>query len=470
MKLKKVMALVLTGLMTAGMMAGCASAPAAAPAAAEPAAAVEEAAEEVTEAAEEVEEAAEEAVEETTEAVEEVTEEAAASEIGGDLHIIHYLTETAKLAALDGLVEGFKAEYPDVNLTVEGMSMDNYSDVIKLRYSTGEAPDVIFGQPKSYIDLIDNGLIMDLSGQEFVDRLAPASLTSVTVNDGVYGVPLDQMANVVFYNKDIFEEQGLSVPTTYTEFIDTCKALKEAGITPCAAGYGDDIAFGANWYTIYYGSKWDQAHNNAQELMEGASFHDYPGYTEALEQWREILNNYQNDDRKTIDTARAEQLFANGETGMIIIGTWGLGAIMDYNPDGNFGGFTYPSEENADDCMVPVAIDDCWMVNEDSANKDAALAFLEYASRAEVNSNWCGTASQLSALNGVECDTLPAAAVDIANEIATKKTTAWASVSNFNGQFSTVYTNVNRDFALNDDMTPAEWCDAMDEGFASARK
>ena len=43
------------------------------------------------------------------------------------------------------------------------------------------------------------------------------------------------MANVVFYNKDIFEEQGLSVPTTYSEFIETCEALKAAGSTPCAA-------------------------------------------------------------------------------------------------------------------------------------------------------------------------------------------------------------------------------------------
>ena len=77
-------------------------------------------------------------------------------------------------------------------------------------------PDVIFGQPKSYTDLIDNGLIKDLSGEDFVSRLSESSTNCVTYNGGIYGVALDQMANVVFYNKDIFEEQGLSVPTTYS--------------------------------------------------------------------------------------------------------------------------------------------------------------------------------------------------------------------------------------------------------------
>lgn len=405
---------------------------------------------------------------ETTAATEEAS--TASADISGELNIIHYLTETAKLAALDGLVEGFKEEYPNITVNVEAMAMDNYSDVIKLRFSTDEAPDVIFGQPKSYTDLIDNGLIKDLSKEDFVSRLSESSLNCVTYNDGVYGVALDQMANVVFYNKDIFKEQGLSVPTTYSEFIETCEALKSAGIIPCAAGYQDDIAYGANWYTIYYGSKWNQAQNNAQELMDGASLADYPGYSEALDQWREIMLNYQNSDCKTIDTARAEQMFANGETGMIIIGTWGLGAIMDYNPDGNYGGFTYPSEEDANECYVPVSIDDSWMISEGTPNEAAALAFLEYATRADVNSKWCGTASQLSALTGVECDTLPQAAQDIATEIATKKTTAWSSVSNFTGQFSTVYSNSLRDFAMDDEMTNEEFITEMDEGFAAARK
>ena len=201
---RKVICMLLSTAMMLSLLAGCGSSTSTT-AVSEPAAEPAEAASETAAAG-------------TTAETEKASTESA--DITGELNIIHYLTETAKLAALDGMVEGFKEEYPNITVNVEAMAMDNYSDVIKLRFSTDEAPDVIFGQPKSYTDLIDNGLIKDLSGEDFVSRLSESSTNCVTYNGGIYGVALDQMANVVFYNKDIFEEQGLSVPTTYSEFID----------------------------------------------------------------------------------------------------------------------------------------------------------------------------------------------------------------------------------------------------------
>ena len=464
MKKKQMLSVALTAAMALTMLAGCGSSSSGGASSADTSAGSTAAAAETTQQAAVAETTSDSAAASSTAAT-----TAGNTDIKGNLNLIHYLTEDNKIAALNGLVDGFQKEYPDVKVNVEAMSMDNYTDVIKLRFSTNEAPDIIFGQPKSYTDLIDNGLIMDLSDQDFVSRMSDSSKQCVTYNDKVYGIPLDQMGNVVFYNKDIFEKEGIQIPTTYDEFIEVCKKLKADGITPCAAGYTDDIAIGANWYTIYYGAKWNQAQNNAQEIMDGASFGDYPGYTEALKEWREIMQ-YQNSDYKTVDTARAEQMFANGDTAMIIIGTWGLGSILQDNPDGNFGGFMFPSEQKADDCMLPVNIDDCWMISQDTQNKDAALAFLEYATRSDVNAQWCSTSSQLSALEGVECDDLSAPAQDIANEIASKKTTAWASVSNFSGQYNTAYYSTLHDFVNDDSMTPEGWVKEIDDEFASARK
>ena len=86
------------------------------------------------------------------------------------------------------------------------------------------------------------------------------------------------------------------------------------------------------------------------------------------------------------------RFFANGESGMIIIGTWGLGAIMNYNPDLNCGGFIYPSEEKAEDNALPLNTDDTWMILKDSPNVEIAKAFFEYmnSSRCKCKLDWNG--------------------------------------------------------------------------------
>ena len=76
------------------------------------------------------------------------------SGLSGELTLLHYLTEDAKLQALDDLIAGFESENPDVTINAEAVSMDNYLDVIKLRLSSGDAPDVMFGGPSSYPQLI----------------------------------------------------------------------------------------------------------------------------------------------------------------------------------------------------------------------------------------------------------------------------------------------------------------------------
>ena len=100
----------------------------------------------------------------------------AGEELSGEISLIHYLTEDAKLAALDGLIQGFEAEYPNVKINVEAQSMDNYADTIKLRVSTGECPDIVFGGPKSYSDLVGAGVFADLTDKEYTSRVAEGSL------------------------------------------------------------------------------------------------------------------------------------------------------------------------------------------------------------------------------------------------------------------------------------------------------
>lgn len=145
MKKKQLLSIVLTALMVTGAVAGCG---------ASSSSGSNTASSSSTTAATEAAPVAETSAAAATDSAEAATETSstANTDISGELNLIHYLTEDNKIAALDELVSGFESEYPNVTVNTEAMSMDNYTDVIKLRFSTNEAPDIIFGQPKSNTD------------------------------------------------------------------------------------------------------------------------------------------------------------------------------------------------------------------------------------------------------------------------------------------------------------------------------
>lgn len=391
-------------------------------------------------------------------------------EVKGELNIVHYLSEPQKIEALDELVNGFENEYPDVKVNLESTTLENYQDVLKLKFSTGDVPDVLFGNPKTYSTFVDSGNIQDLSDQDFVSRVQENTLENVQIDGKVYGIPLDVMANIVMYNKDIFEEVGVEVPTTYSEFIGVCKKLDEAGYTACAAGYQDGISVGANFYTVFYGAPYSKMSSFEDEMISGEKkAGDYPELDRALTEWREIMK-YQNEDRSSINTDRAEQIFANGEAGMILIGTWGIGAISAYNPEGNYGAFMFPSEEVSDENLIPITAGDTWMMVKDSPNYDAAVAFFEYMTRPEVNAKWCNTTQEMSILNDVVTEELPIAMQETAEIIETGSVCNYTAGTVFSGQHFSSWGESLLTFAVTEEMTNEDYFEELDNLFAAANK
>jgi raffinose/stachyose/melibiose transport system substrate-binding protein len=130
-------------------------------------------------------------------------------------------------------------EKTGIHVDYQIIPADQYFNVLKTKLNSGEATDIFGGQSgktdlKVQYDVEKNAV--DLSGEEWTKRHDPISLDQVSLDGKVYGAEIwDTIASnyfVVTYNKKIFEEQGLSVPTTYAEFKDVCLKLKDAGINP----------------------------------------------------------------------------------------------------------------------------------------------------------------------------------------------------------------------------------------------
>lgn len=158
---------------------------------------------------------------------------------------LSYLVDNqeATVATAEALADAFMADNPDITIKVEtrpqGADGDN---VVKTRLATGEMSDVFAYNSGSLLQALSpDKTLVDLSGEDWAGTLDDNFVTSVSTGDALYGVPMGQsMAGAVIYNKDIYADLGLEIPTTWDEFISNSEAIKAAGTAaPIVQTYGD---------------------------------------------------------------------------------------------------------------------------------------------------------------------------------------------------------------------------------------
>ena len=126
------------------------------------------------------------------------------------------------------------------NLTVATQMLDAQSVREQVRLAlagSGESPyEIVQGDSVFLTELASKGFILPLD--EYIAKYQDvydfgdisANLFTLGSPDGkVYGIPITANTMFYFYNMDIFEEYGLSVPETYDEVIAVSRALENSG-------------------------------------------------------------------------------------------------------------------------------------------------------------------------------------------------------------------------------------------------
>lgn len=267
-----------------------------------------------------------------------------------------WLTARPGDGAIVKTVQEIAAEYagdhPDFALDVQ-VTADRASYLTKLRtlVASGEVPAFFDTDADPYAQsLAEAGLMVDMGAflEEvgLLDQFYEPALKYQQFQDGsLYVLPLEYHLEMNWYNKAIFEENGLQPPETLDDMLTLADSLSEAGVTPIAIS-GTDA-----WPMLRYlamvpfrevGN--DFIRNMAQGQLDpdmalkAATFFDrisdhfQPGFVSA-------------------DYVTARSLFLNGEAAMYHMGTWELGTFSDANlPEamkGNVGYFYLPMAEGA---------------------------------------------------------------------------------------------------------------------------
>lgn len=291
------------------------------------------------------------------------------------VEMVQYKQEAVKV--FEELEKKFNETHDDIELRID--SPNDAVTILKTRFIREDYPDIIgIGGDINYSNFLDSDLLMDISDYEGLQDIKQSYLDidkelEFIPEDGTYAVPYVANAAGVLYNRDLFEEHGWEIPTTWSEFLSLCDEIQAEGLQPFFFGFKDVWTCLAPWNAISV----DLAPSDlcAQVNRGETTFTD--NYREVAEKTRKLLD-YGQDDPFAYSYNDACTAFARGEAVMYPIGSYAVPQIKSVNPDINIDSFVFPASDTAEENVLNSGNDLQFSVMKESENKEAAYEVLDF--------------------------------------------------------------------------------------------
>ena len=242
-------------------------------------------------------------------------------------------------------------------------------------------------------DLVEADLVEDLTDlwQPFIDAgEVSAELAGGFTFDGrIYAVPSLVAYWVMYYNKNVYNELGLEVPTTWEQLESNLEAIKESGRTPV----GHTIE--GRWPAFIWFSEFliRSDPDFYERLVVGEASYTDPEVERAFLTWKDWMDRgWMDDGTAAFGFTAGESMagdFATGEVAHMLVGTWFAETVNGTGiAEGDeWGMFVMP---NMDASLRPAVIVETGpiLVAKNSRNRDAALEALEFWMSAEASQAW----------------------------------------------------------------------------------
>lgn len=316
-----------------------------------------------------------------------------------ELEFVYHKTESNAIDAMETVINNFNAANPGIK--VNFVQVPDTATVLQSRAQLNEMPDMFGCTTGNMFELMfEDGIIMDLTGQEFLSSVEPSSLEMSTYNGKNWRLPYSLSCYGLYVRTDIFEEQGLALPTTWDELMDVCEKLTAAGITP----------FALPDKTMVY--------QRMERMMSFMSEDDSEfkqiaaGELEAKDS--KLLQNYANASLQIVNYMTPESLGAEytesyqqliaGQAAMTINGGWSLATLKDYDPDIKVALIPMPNP-TGEESKVVVSIDTNFCISSSTKHPEECLKFFEYLAQPEVAQVYANKEGSPCVINGVTVST-----------------------------------------------------------------
>ncbi|RAX22249.1 MULTISPECIES: ABC transporter substrate-binding protein [Actinomyces] len=239
---------------------------------------------------------------------------------------ITYLSwETEEVAR--PLIDAFEDANPDIAIDFSySAPTAGYFQTLQTRIAGNQQPTVHRINPETKEKLIGEGLVADLTDEPFMGAIADANLRAYEDDGKIYGASFGAWAAGVVYNRDLLAQAGADdVPQAWDEFLDLCKQLKGAGVTP----YRESVQDIPSMFQAFLGAGYDLAGDERGEKKiftgESTFAEEWP---EPMKQWYRLYDEgIVGAESVSLTGTQLKEDFIAGNLAMFITGPWDLADI-----------------------------------------------------------------------------------------------------------------------------------------------
>ena len=309
----------------------------------------------------------------------EATTEEAAAEDGATTITWGMWGSPTEIATHQAVADAFMAEHPEIKVEITSEPWADYFTKMQTLWASGDAsqiPDVLFLTP--IVPYAAQGVLENLdpyieqSGYDLED-FWPGLLEYASYEGSVYGFPRDMSAEVLYYNKDIFDEVGIEYPTDEWTWDDLLAAAEALTVRDGEQITRYGLAMEGGKYQLWVGQNngtiFDDIRNPSTCTL------DQPEAVAAVEFFAGMMNDgVAMRDANLSQAGGDSAVFASGQAAMII---QNASRVSQFNQ----------ASLNYDIAAVPIpeggqrsasAAGAAWTMSAGSDDKDAAWTFLSW--------------------------------------------------------------------------------------------
>lgn len=233
-------------------------------------------------------------------------------------------------------------------------------------------------EPPLWQQLIDAGLIADLTDEAFVANYDSTALADATTYNGrVYALPAGRVSySGMFVNNDLLADVGEDLPTTWDELVSTCEAVQATGNECMTVGGADGWPVFVGAYGLLGAYYPDQA-ALVEGLWTGEIKWDDDDMLDLWSRYETYAQDLLEPGVTGLSHDAGPARFSAGDVAFMPTGVWQAPAVEDSAPAFDWTYVPFPGSNNPEDNQYLFGkYDMSWMVAENAPNKEAALAYL----------------------------------------------------------------------------------------------